>query len=371
MQTNKNEKTVREPLFHISKRGEIKWWKSWLIRLSAILIVSLLCIILTCAFTKLSPFSAIGYMFSGNFGFGMAWDTIYNIAILLLISLAVAPAFKMKFWNIGADGQTLMGILACAICSQYLGGKVPDALLLVMMFVASILASVIWAVIPAIFKAIWNTNETLFTLMMNYIATLFVKFFLESWMKKGSTGSSWDFNYGLLPEASNKYLLPIIIIAAVTAVMFIYLKYSKQGYEISVVGESVNTAKYSGINVKKVVIRTLVISGIICGIAGFILVNIECVLDASMVGGMGFTAIIVAWLAKFNPVYMILTSFLIIFSGQGMSEIMTRGGIVSGSQAFPDIITGLLFFFIIGCEFFIRYRIDFKKKQKKTEEVKA
>ena len=316
MQTNKNEKTVHEPLFHISKRGEIKWWKSWLIRLSAILIVSLLCIILTCAFTKLSPFSAIGYMFSGNFGFGMAWDTIYNIAILLLISLAVAPAFKMKFWNIGADGQTLMGILACAICSQYLGGKVPDALLLVMMFVASILASVIWAVIPAIFKAIWNTNETLFTLMMNYIATLFVKFFLESWMKKGSTGSSWDFNYGLLPEASNKYLLPIIIITAVTAVMFIYLKYSKQGYEISVVGESVNTAKYSGINVKKVVIRTLVISGIICGIAGFILVNIECVLDASMVGGMGFTAIIVAWLAKFNPVYMILTSFLIIFSGQ-------------------------------------------------------
>ena len=221
MQTNKNEKTVHEPLFHISKRGEIKWWKSWLIRLSAILIVSLLCIILTCAFTKLSPFSAIGYMFSGNFGFGMAWDTIYNIAILLLISLAVAPAFKMKFWNIGADGQTLMGILACAICSQYLGGKVPDALLLVMMFVASILASVIWAVIPAIFKAIWNTNETLFTLMMNYIATLFVKFFLESWMKKGSTGSSWDFNYGLLPEASNKYLLPIIIIAAVTAVLVI------------------------------------------------------------------------------------------------------------------------------------------------------
>ena len=86
MQTNKNEKTVHEPLFHISKRGEIKWWKSWLIRLSAILIVSLLCIILTCAFTKLSPFSAIGYMFSGNFGFGMAWDTIYNSDIVAYIA---------------------------------------------------------------------------------------------------------------------------------------------------------------------------------------------------------------------------------------------------------------------------------------------
>ena len=359
-----NEKTVREPLFHIAKRSDIEWWKAWLIRGAAILIVSVLCIVITCAFTKLPPHEAIGYLFTGNFGDGMAWDTIYEIAILLLISLAVAPAFKMKYWNIGADGQTLVGCLACAICSQYLGGKVPEGLLIVFMFLSSVLASVIWAVIPAICKAKWNTNETLFTLMMNYIATNLTMFFLESWMKKGSTGSSWNFNYGMLPETGNMYVLPTIIVAVVTVAMFFYLKSTKHGYEISVVGESVNTARYAGINVKKVIIRTLVVSGAVCGIAGFILVNIEGKLDTSMVGGMGFTAIIVAWLAKFNPVYMIMTAFLIIFSGQGMAEIMSKAGITNASQAFPDIITGLMFFFIIGCEFFIRYRVILNKKNK-------
>lgn len=363
-----NEKSIREPLFHIAKRAELEWWKAWLIRGAAILIVSILCIGFTCVFTKLSPFKALKYLFTGNFGGGMFIDTIYNIAILLLISLAVAPAFKMKFWNIGADGQVLVGCLACAICSQYMGGKVPEILLMIFMFLASVLASVVWAVIPAFFKAKFNTNETLFTLMMNYIATNLVMFFLESWMKKGSTGSKWEFRNGLLPELGNAYVLPIIVISIVTVLMYFYLKYTKQGYEIAVVGESVNTARYSGMNVKKVIIRTLIVSGIVCGIAGFILVNVEGKLDKTMVGGMGFTAIIVAWLARFNPIYMIMTSFLIIFSGQGMSEIMSKAGVTSGSQAFPDIITGLIFFFIIGCEFFIQYRLIICKHKKKEAE---
>lgn len=361
-----NEKTVKEPLFHIAKRSELVWWKAWLIRGAAILIVSLLCIFLTCAFTGVSPFEALVDMFMGSFGYGTTWDTVYAVAILLLISLAVAPAFKMKFWNIGADGQVLVGCLACAICSQYLGGTVPDGLLTVIMLIAGVLVSVIWAVIPAIFKAKWNTNETLFTLMMNYIATCLVMFFLELWMTKGSKGSTWEFNYGLLPEMSNQYILPSIVVAVITVLMFFYLKSTKHGYEIGVVGESINTARYAGMNVKKIIIRTLVLSGAICGIASFIIVNIEGQLTAEMVGGMGFTAIIVAWLAKFNPVYMIMTAFLVIFSGQGMQEIMRNAGITSGAQAFPDIITGLLFFFIIGCEFFIRYRVIFNFK-KKTE----
>ncbi|MCD7775542.1 MAG: ABC transporter permease, partial [Clostridiales bacterium] len=162
-----------------------------------------------------------------------------------------------------------------------------------------------------------------------------------------------------------KYLLNIIIVLAITIIMYIYLKYSKHGYEISVVGESENTARYIGINVKKVIIRTMLLSGAICGIAGFLLVSgTNHTISTSTADNRGFTAIMVSWLAKFNPLVMILTSFLLVFMDKGASEIATVYRI---DQAFSDIITGILLFFIIGCEFFINYKIVFNTKHKKAE----
>jgi simple sugar transport system permease protein len=142
--------------------------------------------------------------------------------------------------------------------------------------------------------------------------------------------------------------------------MFIYLKYSKHGYEISVVGESQKTACYIGVNVKKVIIRTLIVSGAICGLAGFLIVSaLDHSVTTASAGGQGFTAIMVSWLAKFNPFIMIATSFLLVFLQQGADQVASNFGI---SNAFPSVITGIILFFVIGCEFFINYRLIFRAK---------
>ena len=247
----------------------------------------------------------------------------------------------------------------------YFKDSLPNGLLIPIMLAASILGGIIWGVIPAFFKANWGTNESLFTLMMNYVATQLVAFFIMVWVPSGSsvmgvinqmTRSGW------LPDIfGKKYLLNIIVVAVVTVIMFVYLKYSKQGYEISVVGESENTARYIGINVKKVIIRTMVISGAVCGLAGFLLVSgTNHTVSANLAGGMGFTAIMVSWLAKFNPVVMTLTSFLIVFLQRGAGEIATAFRL---NESVSDILTGIIIFFIIGCEFFINYRINLRSKK--------
>ena len=168
---------------------------------------------------------------------------------------------------------------------------------------------------------------------------------------------------GWLPDIVNKYLLAIIIAAICTAAMYIYLKYTKHGYEISVVGESQNTARYVGINVEKVVIRTMLLSGGICGLAGLLLTGgINHTVTTSIAGGMGFTAVMVSWLAKFNPITMVFTSLLIVFMDRGASEVATSCGL---NESFSDIMTGIILFFIIGCEFFIRFKITRSKKVRK------
>ena len=222
----------------------------------------------------------------------------------------------------------------------------------------------IWAVIPAIFKAIWNTNETLFTLMMNYVAIQLVAFFIKFFVKSGSGVLFPMPEYGLPVLFGQAYLLNIIIVAVLTVAVYIYLKYTKQGYEVSVVGESENTANYIGINVKKVVIRTLIVSGALCGIAGLLLVGgTNHTISTTTAGGRGFTAIMVSWLAKFNPIFMILTSLLLVFLDRGAGDISSKFGL---NQSFGDILTGIILFFIIGSEFFINYKVNFRKKEKKA-----
>ncbi|MBE6538839.1 MAG: ABC transporter permease, partial [Ruminococcaceae bacterium] len=221
-----------------------------------------------------------------------------------------------------------------------------------------------WAVIPAIFKAKWNTNETLFTLMMNYVATQIVAYFLIVWVPSGSS-SLGELKSGHMPTIGNgpgsRYIILIAVVALITVFMYVYLNYFKQGYEISVVGESQRTARYIGINVKKIIVRTLIVSGVLCGIAGFLIVSaLDHSVTADAVGGRGFTAIMVSWLAKFNPLIMVATSFLIIFLQQGVYEFATDCGI---STAFQNIIVGIILFFVIGCEFFINYKIMFRGKE--------
>ena len=169
---------VHEPLFHIVKRNSIPGGKAWLIRIVSVLAALVICGVVTVLLTGENPIRVYATLFEGAVGSSRKiWGLVQNTAILLCVSLAVTPAFKMHFWNIGAEGQVLMGGLATTACMILLSNKLPTVLLFPVMIIASILAGAIWALIPAFFKAQWNTNETLFTLMMNYIAIQIVSYF--------------------------------------------------------------------------------------------------------------------------------------------------------------------------------------------------
>lgn len=366
-----NSTAKRTPMFHIVRRKELPWYRAWLIRIIAVVMGLVLCGIVTMLLVKINPLEVYKTMIDGAFGTNRRlWVTGQNLAILLGISLALAPAFKMRFWNLGGDGQTLMGCLGATAPMILLSGKVPNIVLIIIMLACAILLGALWAVIPAAFKAKWNTNETLFTLMMNYVATQIISFFVVTWENPKGASKIGIINpntmAGWLPRiGNNQYLLNIIIIAVLTVVIFIYMRYTKHGYEISVVGESEATARYVGIKVKKVIIRTLVLSGAICGLVGFLLVSgTSHTMTTTITGGRGFTGVMVAWLGKFNPFFMIITSLLLVFLDRGGSEISTVFGL---NDSFGAILSGIILFFIIGCEFFLNYQIAVKKTKKEVK----
>ena len=352
----KKEKKRLLPQIHLTKRDGVSLREAIIVRALAILAALIVCAILTVVVTRDNPFSIYATIFKGAFGKGRGFVTIHEIAILLCVSLAVTPAFRMHFWNIGAEGQTLIGGLATALVMFWFHDKVSIGVLALMMLAAGLFAGAVWGVLPAIFKAQWNTNETLFTLMMNYVAIQLVEYFLKIADKSGSNVVGPRLLGNGLPELFGvQYLFNILVVAFLTVILYIYLRYSKHGYEISVVGESENTARYIGINVKKVVIRTMILSGALCGLAGFLIVGgASHSINKDIVGGRGFTAIMVSWLAKFNPLMMVLTTLLLVFMARGADEVSTMFGL---NKSFSDIITGIILFFIIGCEFFIRYRV--------------
>ena len=358
-----------EPLVRISKRGEISRWKSWGIRLIGLAVSLIVCGIVIYSIVKLNPLEVYKAMFEGVFGTPKrTWVWIRDIMMLLCIAVGLAPAFKMRFWNIGAEGQVLVGGVAAAACMIYLGSaNLPTVVLLLIMAIVSLLAGGIWGILPGAAKAKWNTNETLFTLMMNYVAIQLTSFFVALWEHPYGSNSVGIINpttkVGWFPEVfGQSYTLNVIIVLALAVGMYLYLRYSKQGYEIAVVGESENTARYAAINVKKVIVRSMTISGAICGLAGFLAVSgASHTISTSTAGGRGFTAIIIAWLAKFNTFVMILISALIVFLDKGAIEIASRYQL---NDYVSEMITGIILFFILGSEFFINYNVKFRKAKK-------
>ena len=367
-------KLAHNSFVHITKRTDTPKWQAWLIRVGAVL-VALFASAIVSSILKPGTFgSFFQNVFVGNFGTAKRFiKLLQNSSILLLIALAITPAFRMKFWNIGAEGQVLMGGLMSVVIVQYLGGKVDNTLLLILMFAMAILGGIVWAVIPALFKAKWNTNETLFTLMMNYIAMGLISICISVWVTSGSQVLG-VLKYGRLPKIGGyNYILNIIIVAVITILVSVYLRFSKHGYELSVVGESQNTAKYIGISVPKVIIRTMVLSGALAGVAGWLLVaGTSYTISTSSAGGMGFTAILVAWLAGLNPVAMVLTSILVQFFSIGAEFAGSNFGF---GTAFPEIIKSVFFFVVIASEFFTNYQVKlspelaakFKRKKKTVD----
>ena len=361
---------IKQPLFRIVKRGDMPWYISWGIRAAAIVLALISCALVSTLVTSENPIQIFATIIDGSFGSSRKFMVLLqNTAMLLCVALALTPAFKMRFWNIGGEGQALAGALAAAACMILMKNQ-SNFLVIPCMVLTSIAAGALWGAIPAFFKAKFGTNETLFTLMMNYVATQLVAYFSVVWENPKGSGNIGVINpltkVGWFPEIlGSKYALNIIIVALLTVGMYIYLKYSKHGYEISVVGESERTARYVGIKVERVVIRTMLISGAICGLAGLLLVGgTNHTLNASIADGRGFTAVMVSWLGKFNPIWMVLTSFLLVFLDRGAGEIATDFGL---NASYGDILTGIILFFIIGCEFFIRYKLSLSRSSKKEE----
>lgn len=362
----------KEPFIRITARRELSLQKTWTIRIVSILLALIVCAVITAAATNLNPLSVYGTMWNSSFGSERKiWVLLKELAILLAVSLALTPAFRMKFWNLGGEGQVLIGALATAACMITLGNKLPGALLIPFMLASAICAGAIWAFIPSYFKAKWNTNETLFTLMMNYVATQLVAYFVIVWEVPKGSGKvgiiNGNGNAGWLPViGGQKYMFIVLVVALLTIAMHVYLKYSKHGYEITVVGESQQTARYVGIKVDKVIMRTMLLSGAICGLTGWLLVSgSDHTITTTIAGGRGFLGVMVAWLAQFNPIAMIAASLLIVFMGRGAGEISTAFNL---NQSFGDILTGIILFFIIGSEFFIRYQVHIRNNSGKEAE---
>lgn len=360
LKTKNNVK--KDPLIHITRLPDPKVRHYWFSKLISVVVALLICAIITTAMAPGNFGNFFKYLGVGTFSNGLQILRLFqDTAILLLIALALTPAFKMKFWNIGAEGQVLIGALGSTIVMKFMAGRMPNGLLIFLCLVFSLVFAIVWAVIPAIFKAFFKTNETLFTLMMNYLAIGLISYFIFVWVPSGSAVLGVvnpDTHEGWLPKLFGQdYLINIIVVVVITVIVFVYLRFSKHGYELTVVGESQNTARYVGINVKKTIIRTLVLSGALCGLVGFLLVNgTSHTLNADLVGGRGFTGILVAWLGHFNPFEMIFTAFLVAFITLGGSY---AGDILKFGNSYSKVLIGVFFFVFIASEFFLKYKLNF------------
>ena len=344
------------PLLRLAKRDGMPRGQVWAIRLGSFA-VALLISALIFLIMGHNPLGAFGTMVTGSLGKKTAIRQTVRIAIPLLgTALAIAPCFKMKFWNIGAEGQITAGAIGAAYFALFWADRLPGPMLLVVMAVAGALFGGVWALIPAFFKTRWGTNETLFTLMMNYIAIGIV-----NWLQ----GGPWEGRPGsqIIPQFDSAAVLPKvlgvhcgwIIVLVLTVLMYFYMKYTKQGYEIAVVGESQNTARYAGMSVSGIVMRTMFLSGALSGIVGFVVCSgADNTLHSGVAAGVGFTAITVAWLAQLNPFAMVAISMLLAVLEKGASTLETQMAVPA---SISDIITGIFLFCMLGCEFFINYRL--------------
>lgn len=356
-----NEKT---PFIRLAKREDMPKRKIWLIRAAAFILAILLGgVVFLVAGTD--PLTAYGAILTSSLGKQTGIQQVIKIAVPLLgTALALAPCFAMRFWNIGGEGQITMGAVAASFFALNFAGSIPSPILLLLMGIFSMVFGAAWAGIPAVFKAKWGTNETLFTLMLNYIAIGIV-----GWLQ----GGPWEGKPGsqIIPMFDQAAVLPKvfgvhcgwIIVLILTALMYVYMNYTKQGYEISVLGESENTARYAGMNVTRVTIRTVCLSGAICGLVGFMVCSgANMTLYADVAGGVGFTAIVVAWLSQFNPFAMIAISLLLAVLDKGASGLQTT---LRVPASIADIITGIILLCMLACEFFINYKLIVRNHSEK------
>ena len=350
----------------IAKNESVGGLQAIAIRIASVLAALLLSGVLMAAMGY-NPGAAFLAILKGSFGSAYGLTNTITVAIpLLIVSLGLAVSFSMRFWNIGGEGQMIVGAIFATYVAHHLPATVPPVFLMLAMAGAAMAGGALYALIPGLFRAYSGTNETLFTLMLNYVAikvTVYLRLVL--WKDPAAKGFP---HIKSIPDAAQ---LPKLfgvhigwIIALVcTVIVYIFLKYTKRGYEIRVVGESEPTAQYAGINVRKILLIGVLISGAIVGLAGFVkLSGASYMLSESIAGGAGFSAVIIAWLAQLNAPAMVLVSLLFAAMEQGaMGMELSLGTPVSVA----DIIKGTILFMALASEFFISYRLILDRSPRK------
>lgn len=344
-------------MFKLVKRSEVSNRKATGIKLIAILFALLTSSILI-MILKLNPMEVYISMLKGAFGSEYRIkETIIKSIPLVIAALGTSIAFRMQFWNIGGEGQIMMGAFSASFVALNFT-QLPKPILLSLMMVAGLIGGGLWALIPAFLKAKWGTNETIVTLMMNYIAIKWVTYLQYGpWKDPKSMGFPKIANFtdnAILPKLLGVHIGWIFALALVIFT-YILMKHSKKGYEIAVLGESENTARYAGINIKKTIITAMILSGGLCGLVGMIQASaINNTLSVELSAGVGFTAIIIAWLSALKAPVILIVSILFAALLQGGSFIQTAFGI---PQAAAQILQGMILFFVLGSEFFVRFKI--------------
>jgi len=342
---------------------------------AALIIVLSICLALVFSgvvllFFKLNPFEVFGTIVEGALGSQMRiGQTIVKAIPLTIASLGILVAFKMKFWNIGGEGQIMMG----ALCASYVAlnyGDLPRPLLLFLMAFAAIVGGGVWALIPAVFKAKMGTNEVIFTLMMNYIIIKYVMYLQYGpWKDPAAQG------FPRIPTFSENAVLPNalgvhagwVLMLVLVAFVYFFINHTKKGYEITVVGQSMETARYAGMNIPVIIMVAMFISGGLLGLVGFVQASaIEKTLTWGLSAGYGFTAIITTWLARLNAITTLFVCFAFAMLMQGAAYIQLSMNVPS---SVADIVQGVILFFVLGSDFFMRYRVKWVGL-KNAEEVK-
>lgn len=349
-------------MIRIAERNDVTEKKAVLIRMLAV-VLALLTSGLFIMFLGHNPIDVYISMLEGSFGTLYRFrETVVKTVPLVITSLGILIAFKMKFWNIGAEGQIYMGAFLGSFFALNFP-NMPKGLLIPIMILAGIVGGGLYALIPAFFKGKYNTNETLFTLMLNYIAIKWVTYLQYGpWKDPSANGFPKIANFS--DNATLPKLLGInigwVIAIILVILVHIFIHNTKKGYEIEVIGESENTARYAGINVSRTIMEAMFLSGGLCGLAGIIQASgVNHTLSVELSGGMGYTAIIVTWLSQLSAPLIALVSFLFALLIQGGSYIQTAFQI---PQSAADIMQGIILLFVLGCEFFINYKFVRKKQ---------
>jgi general nucleoside transport system permease protein len=308
-----------------------------------------------------NPLAVYGAMLAGALGSrnGLA-ETLVKTTPLLLTGLGVAVAFRMRLWNIGAEGQLYLGAVFATWVALFGLPQASGWLLVPAMVVAALLGGALWGAVPGALRAYLGANETIVTLMLNYVAILFAEWLVHGpWKDPQAFGFPGTPRFGeaaALPTlAPTRVHLGLLFGLVVAVLLWILFRRTRWGYEIAVMGESDRAARYAGMATKRTILLVMALSGAICGLAGMSEVaGIGQQLQRNLSPGYGYTAIIVAWVGRLHPAGIVLVAFVLAALLVGGDQIQMSMGLPA---AVAPMLQGIILFFLLGGELLTRYRL--------------